>query len=305
MRRFVVAAIGGGVLALALACSCSPHRTSESVEDSLTSGRIRVVCAPEARDLIAGEISAFEALYPQAKIELIAGTSREAKAALFGARADLAIITTELTPEERAAAVRGRLALEGYRFARDAVVLITHPSNDVENVSLDRVRRVYAGEITSWSELGGTDRRIAAVIQPPGSDITSYVVEEIMSGQPIQVSAIYARNDSDVVAKVAATPGALGYVSLGADVSRVKVLRVAPVMGLPYWKPDLEAVYRDQYPLTRFFSLYIRNDGPRLANGLITFVTSQDGQMIVHQHGLVPTAVPVRFVRRSPMLGGH
>jgi hypothetical protein len=34
-------------------------------------------------------------------------------------------------------------------------------------------------------------------------------------------------------------------------------------------------------------------------------VTSQEGQAIVHQHGLVPTAVPVRFVRRSPMLGEH
>ena len=275
------------------------------MEDSLTSGRIRVVCAPEARDLMAGEVSAFEALYPQAKIELVAGTSRDAKSALFGARADLAIITTELTPEERAAAVRGRLALEGYRFARDAVVLVTHPSNPVENVAIDRVRKVYAGEITSWSGLGGDERGIEPVVQPPGSDITTFVVEEIMTGQPIRVRALYAENDSDVVAKVARTPGSLGYVSLGARTDQVKVLRVAPLSGLPYWKPDLEAVYKDEYPLTRFFSLYIRNDGPRLANGLITFVTSQDGQAIVHQHGLVPTAVPVRFVRRSPMLGEH
>jgi phosphate transport system substrate-binding protein len=275
------------------------------VEDSLTSGRIRVVCAPEARELIAGEVATFEALYPQAKIELIAGTSRDAKAALFGARADLAVITTEITPEERAAAVRGRLQLEGYRFARDAVVLITHRSNVVENVALDRVRRVYSGDLKSWKDLGGDDQAIEPVVQPPGSDITSYVVEEIMSGQPIQARAIYAENDSAVGAKIKQTPGSLGYVSLGADVSAVKVLRVAPMGGLPYWKPDLEAVYKDEYPLTRFFSFYIRNDGPRLANGLITFVTSQQGQAIVHQHRLVPTAVPVRFVRRSPMLGDH
>jgi len=263
------------------------------------------MCAPEARALLASEVARFEELYPKARIELIPGTSRDAKAALFGARADLAVITTELTPEERAAAVRGRLALEGYRFARDAVVLVTHPSNLVENVSIDRLRNVYAGEVTRWSGLGGNDQPVEIVVQPPQSDITSYVVEEIMSGQPIQARALYAADDSAVVAVVKRTPGSLGYVSLGANVTDVKVLRVAPLMGLPYWKPDLEAVYKDEYPLTRFFSFYIRNDGPRLANGFITFVTSREGQAIVHEHGLVPTAVPVRFVRRSPMLGGH
>ena len=60
------------------------------------------------------------------------GTSREAVRALFAAECDLAVITRELDVEERAAAVRGRLELEGYRFARDAVVPIVHPSNPVQ-----------------------------------------------------------------------------------------------------------------------------------------------------------------------------
>jgi hypothetical protein len=49
----------------------------------------------------------------------------------------------------------------------------------------------------------------------------------------------------------------------------------------------------------------VRAAGAKLANGLITFVTSIDGQRIVQQAGYVPTAVPVRFVRRSPLLGTH
>ena len=107
------------------------------------------------------------------------------------------------------------------------------------------------------------------------------------------------------MAEVARNPMALGYVTLGARTGKVKVLRIAPLTGLPYWKPDLEAVYRDEYPLTRFYSLYIRTDGPRLANGFITYVTSREGQVVVHDQGLVPTAVPIRFVRRSPLMGGH
>jgi len=49
----------------------------------------------------------------------------------------------------------------------------------------------------------------------------------------------------------------------------------------------------------------VRAGGAQLGNGFITFVTSGDGQALVHDYGLVPTAVPVRFVRRSPMLGTH
>jgi hypothetical protein len=83
------------------------------------------------------------------------------------------------------------------------------------------------------------------------------------------------------------------------------VLRVSSLQGLPYWKPDLEAVYKGEYPLTRFFNYYVRAERPPLANGLITFGTSYDGQRLVRDGGLVPTAVPVRFVRRSPLLSGH
>ena len=107
------------------------------------------------------------------------------------------------------------------------------------------------------------------------------------------------------MAIVARQPGGLGYVSLGTRTQGVKVARIASVRGLPYWRPDLEAIYKGDYPLTRFFNAYVRATGPRLANGFITFVTSIDGQRIVKDQGLVPTSVPVRFVRRSPMLSAH
>jgi hypothetical protein len=80
---------------------------------------------------------------------------------------------------------------------------------------------------------------------------------------------------------------------------------ISSLSGLPYWKPDLEAVYQGDYPLTRALSFYVRANGPRVAHGLITYVTSSDGQRIVHEAGLLPTSVPVRFVRRSPLKGAH
>ena len=117
----------------------------------------------------------------------------------------------------------------------------------------------------------------------------------------LMIPAIPAASDSEVVQRVLEDRDAIGFVSLAWADRGAKVLRVASARGMPYWKPDLEAVYRGDYPLTRFFNLYMRTQGRRLAGGFNTFVTSRDG----HESGLVPTSVPVRFVRRSPMQSSH
>jgi len=64
-------------------------------------------------------------------------------------------------------------------------------------------------------------------------------------------------------------------------------------------------VHDGKYPVTRFYNLYVRTGGPALANGFITYITSLEGQRLIREAGLVPTSVPVRFVRRSPMLSTH
>lgn len=292
-------------LILALPGCTSRPRAGGAVEDSLTSGHILVVVAPEAYPLVARQRDAFHGLYPRANIEIRRGSSRDAVAALFQATCDLAVITRDLDPEERRAAVQGKLALEGYRFARAAVVTVVHPSNSVENLAVEDLRRIYRGDVARWSQIRGPALAIVPVIQPVDSDISEFFEQGVMGLEPIVARVLTAATDSEVVARVASEPAAVGYVSLGTPLDGVKAVRLSTLTGLPYWKPDLEAIYKGDYPLTRYYSMYERTTAPRLTNGFITFVTSFDGQRIVRDQGLVPTEVPVRFVRRSPMLGTH
>jgi phosphate transport system substrate-binding protein len=264
-----------------------------------------VVCSSDARDLIARERDAFRALYPQAEVELREGTSRQAVSALFAAQCDLAVLTREVLPEERAAAARGGLELEGYPIARDAVVVLVNRANPVENVSVPDLRGIYRGEITRWPDLGGAKRAIRVVIQPPDADITAFFVESVMGGEPVTASSLYESTDSAVEARVSGEPDAIGYVTLAGASESCRTMRVAALPGMRYWTADLEAVHNGEYPLTRVVYTYVRVNGPALANGFITYVTSRDGQQIVHEAGLVPTTVPVRFVRRSPMRSSH
>jgi ABC-type phosphate transport system substrate-binding protein len=113
-------------------------------------------------------------------------------------------------------------------------------------------------------------------------------------------------SDTAVVQRVANLPGAIGIVPLRmASAPGVRALALSPVAGMDYVEPDMQTVHEGRYPITLFVNLFRRTRGPRLAGGFLTHVASEPGQRVVLQHGRVPTAVPLRFVRRSPLLGSH
>jgi hypothetical protein len=160
------------------------------------------------------------------------------------------VLTRELLPEERSAAARGGLEVEVYPIARDAVVAVVNAANPVENMTLPDLRSIYRGEIASWRDLGGGNRPIHVVIQPPDADLTAFFVEAVMGGEPVTASSVYARVDSSVVADVSRDPDAVGYVTLAGVGAGCRTLRVATMPGMRYWTPDLEAVHNGDYPLT-------------------------------------------------------
>jgi phosphate transport system substrate-binding protein len=275
------------------------------VEESITSGSIRIVCAGEAQGPVAAAASDFMARYPQAKIVVESGSSRTGVQELFAAECDIAVLTRELDPDEQKAAIEGGLKVEGYRFARSGLVFLVHETNPVENLALEDLRRIYRGEWRDWQQAGGGRGRVVPMIQSLESDATETFVERVMMGERIQAAVRTVPSDSAAIAAVRADAGSIAYVGLASAPSGVRVLRIANLRGLPYVRPDAETLHRLEYPLTRSFYAYVRDDVRPLANGYITHLTSIDGQRGVRDLGLVPTNVPVRFVRRAPMLSTH
>ena len=251
------------------------------------------------------EVEAFRELYPRVDVQMATGGSREGVAALMSQTADLVVAARELEPEERSVVVKGGMEIEGYRFAKDAVCVVVNPANRTVSISVEDLRRIYLGEARQWADVHGIGGTIVPVIPPLAGDLMTSFMQRVMGGEAPTAPALRADSDSGVVSLVRANPGAVGFVSSVYAASDVKVLRVSSITGLPNWKPDAERVYRGDYPLSRLLNLYVRSTGPKLANGLITFVSTRDGQRIVHEAGFVPTTVPVRFVRRSPMMGTH
>ncbi|MFN8588119.1 MAG: substrate-binding domain-containing protein [Candidatus Eisenbacteria bacterium] len=286
-------------------CGGKAPATTGRVEDSQTSGRIQVVVVPGLRAMLEREIEAFTKMYPQAQIQLRVGTSRDAVSDLLSKRADLAVIGRELEPEERTVQVEGGMEIEGFRFARDGICVVVHPANPLESISLDDLHRIYSDQMHDWRELHVRAGAIEPIVQPAGDDVSMAFFQRVLGGDAPTAPAFRAESDSAVIERVRRTPGAVGYVSMASGHEGVRRLRLSALRGLPDWNADAEKVYKGEYPLTRNYSMYVRTAGPDLADGLITFVSTRDGQKLVHEAGAVPITIPVRFARRSPMLGSH
>ncbi len=297
LRRAVLAVALWGV-----AGGCGGERTAR---DEFTAGRITVVAEPEVRDLIAASARDFERLYPDAAIEVREGTSQEAVGALFGARAEAAVVGREALEEERRAAEEANLGVEALRWARDAVAIVVHPDNPVEQIAFDDLREVYTGNVTSWSALGGDETRIVPVVQDPERSITQFFADRILAGAPIGTPARLVEGDEAAAASVAADRNAIAFVTLPFAARGVRALRVSRLKGLPYVELDARNVYEDRYPLTRSYNVFLRRPGARLANGFTTFLCSVDGQRRVRDAGLVPATVPVRFTSRAPTISAR
>ncbi len=277
------------------------------MEDTETTGRISIVTSADLHPLVAQEVAAFRAAYPSAVLELAEPQpSGQVVSPLLAGRADVVVTGRELEQEERDMARRAGIEVEGHRIAQDASCVVVASGNPVVNVTLGELQRIWLAEIRDWSALGGRNERIVPVLPPLYVDRARAFVQRVMNGQPLRAASLMEVSDSAVAARVARTPGAIGVVPLSlASSPGVRALHLSALEGLPYVEPDMETVHEGRYPLTHPVHLYLRTRRPRLAGGFLTFVASQPGQELVLASGRVPTSVPLRFVRRSPMLGSH
>ena len=63
--------------------------------------------------------------------------------------------------------------LVGTVLAYDGIAVIVNPANTVEDLDIETIAKIYTGEITNWSEVGGADAEIVLVGREAGSGTRS------------------------------------------------------------------------------------------------------------------------------------
>src|SRR5262245_19895692 len=108
----------------------------------LTSGEIRVSGSDAALTLMKAEADSFARLYPGATVRVEGGGSVLGLEALINRKADVAFMSREPAPDERALAKDAGAELALYPFARDGLAVIVARDNPVYALAFDELRGI-------------------------------------------------------------------------------------------------------------------------------------------------------------------
>lgn len=161
----------------------------------------------------------------------------------------------------------------------DALVVVVHATNPVENISLDDLRRLVTGEIRNWRQVGGRDLPVLQVTAPPGSGIHDSVERLILGDERhVATQAIISLVAGDADRNVAQLPAAFTVTSLSmVDARDIKTIAVNETA------PNSTNVAAADYPLIKPLLLVTKGPPREKIALFIAFASSPKGQMILRK----------------------
>ena len=204
------------------------------------------------------------------------GSGSGIKAVLEG-RCDIGLSSRALKAEEE------EQGLVGTTLAIDGIAVIVNPGNTAEDLDVETIAKIYTGEITNWSEVGGADGEIVLIGREAGSG-TRGGFEEITGTVDLCQYRQELTSTGDVITAVAQNPNAIGYASLASVKDTVKALKVAGVT------PSEDTVKDGSYLIQRPFVL-VTKEGVELsqaAQAFFDYVTSANANEVITAAGVVP-----------------
>lgn len=222
-------------------------------------------------------------------ISVTGGGSGTGIAALLNRTTDIASASRELQEKERQAAEQAGLAPVSTTIALDGVAIIVHPSNPVNELGLDDLRRIFTGAADDWKEFGAPAGKILVLSRESSSGTYLFFQEHVLQKADYSPEARLMPATSGIVQAVESDKTAIGYVGLGYAKeagNRVKVLKVRAKSG-EVVVPSEQTVRAGSYPIARPLYLITPGAPQSVAKEFIDFCLAPDGQKLVSELGYV------------------
>ena len=296
----LLALIGAGILAVTTLVACGngdattaqPSAVESSAAESTVAASSEAASAETTADL-SGSISmvgstsmeklanalseAFMEEYPDVTVTAEFVGSGAGIEAVTNGTADIGNSSRSLKDEEKAAGVVENVV------AIDGIAVCVDPANEVADLTKEQLTNIYNGTITNWKEVGGADEPIIVIGREAGSG-TRGAFEELVDLQDACKYANELDSTGAVIAKVASTPGAIGYASLDALDDSVKALSLEGV------EATAENIKAGNYFLSRPFVMATKGEISEqndLVQAWFDFVLGDEGQQVASEVGLI------------------
>ena len=241
------------------------------------SGSISMVGSTSMEKFANALSESFMEKYPKVTVTAEFVGSGAGVEAVNNGSADIGNSSRNLKDEEKANGVAENIV------AIDGIAVVVDPSNTVEDLTKQQLSDLYEGKVTNWKDVGGSDAPVVVVGRESGSGTRS-AFEELLGLEDLCKYSNELDSTGAVMAKVASTPGSIGYVSLDVLDDTVKALKLEGA------EPTEENIKAGSYFLSRPFVMATKGDISQqndLVKALFDYIYSEEGTEIVKSVGLI------------------
>ena len=281
MKKFLTLALAA-VMVLALAACGSKNdnsadtNTDGSNTETTLSGTVSTDGSTSMEKVINSLGESFMAMNKDVKFTYNPTGSGSGIQAVSEGRCDIGLSSRALKDEEKAGGLTETIV------ALDGIAVIVNADSKVADLTVEQIGKIFTGEITDWSEVGGDPGAISCIGRESGSG-TRDGFESITGTKDSCKLDQELTSTGGVIEAVAGNPNAIGYASLSAVGDSVKALTVGGVEAT-------EATVKDgSYVVQRPFVL-VTKEGTKLspaAQAFFDYALSADAASIIAAAGAV------------------
>lgn len=291
------------ILASILMAGLSGCRSANSDNAALgQAGQQEVYIENKGSDTIVNLALAWAEFYQDqhsnVRISVTGGGSGTGIASLINNTVDIANASRQIKAEEIENAKAQGVEPVEYVIARDAIAVIVHPDNPINELTMAQISAIYSGLYTNWSELGGEDRPIVRLSRETNSGTHVYFLENVLrlgdkeSEVLFSTDTLLLPSSEGIIKETSQNINAIGYDGLGYVTDEVKVISVAAEPGADYIPPSVDTVNSGQYPIARELYMYTNGKPDGLLAEYMDWIYSTEAQKIVSDLGFVPIISP-------------
>lgn len=175
-----------------------------------------------------------------------------------------------------------KYGLVSFPFAVDGVAVVVHPGNTVAGLTAQQVRDIYAGVVTNWRDVGGSDAPIHLYTRDEASGTREVFWEKLLKKGAIATAANVVASNGAMKTAVAQDKDAVGYVSIG----HIDATMRAPL--LDGVAPTQENASSGIYPVTRKLYMNTKGEPAGATKAFIEYVLGPEGAEISKASGYIP-----------------
>ena len=270
---FVVALLGAALVLSACGGGTGGGVTSEVSRTLVISGSTAL------QPMVQQAAEKFMAQNPKAQITVNGGGSGTGLSQV--AQGQVQIGMSDIPAEEKEGIDASQLV--DHKVAVVGFAMVVNKEVTVDSLTMSQVADIFAGNITNWKEVGGSDLPIVLVNRPASSGSRATFAKVILRGKQEAPSSLIQDSSGQIRKIVSETKGAISYLALSYVDSSIRALKLDGI------EPTAQSILDGKYPFWSYEHMYTKGDPQGLTKAFLDYMMSGAVQEdLVSSMGYIP-----------------